>query len=512
MKKLLIMLGVLLCWASVALAAVTVTQQPVTQTVKAGGKVSFSAKAKGAGNGGITWHFVEESSGEDVTGRKLSERFKGLKVKNPNTLTITLQNVPEEMHGWQVYCHIGPKNGGVDTDRVQLLIEGLETGEAAEAAEAEPAEEKDPDAEAEEEPAEDGDPDAEAEAEPAEDGNPDAEAEAEPAEDGDPDAEAEPAGDEDPDAEAEAQPAVSSRSGAADSSDPVYPEILGYRDPDQYQFLQLGTYYYDENGGKAPLLWRILYREGNRLTLFTEYIIDTHQMYETDTYYDRTQKKKYKSHFNDPYEEQGIYFWLNGEMAETIFSDTDFSSAIIPHKVKETYKNEANESDVPEWPDEYTEAMIAAGGGEEDPEKFPYGRDLFYIMTYGDMMKEWYGFPPTFSGDAIEQPGEIAVPEAGRRKTWATPYARNKIIYPQWKKKLQLTVMSEYNGTSPYWAVKRRKNYYMTGIVGGNGHLSWRAMDSVQIGVRPAMRLDLSRLKLTGGKGTREDPWRMTMP
>ena len=79
-------------------------------------------------------------------------------------------------------------------------------------------------------------------------------------------------------------------------------------------------------------------------------------------------------------------------------------------------------------------------------------------------------------------------------------------------KKLQLTVMSEYNGTSPYWAVKRRKNYYMTGIVGGNGHLSWRAMDSVQIGVRPAMRLDLSRLKLTGGKGTREDPWRMTMP
>ena len=472
MKKLLIMLGVLLCWASVAFAAVTVTQQPVTQTVKAGGKVSFSAKAKGAGNGGITWHFVEESSGEDVTGRKLSERFKGLKVKNPNTLTITLQNVPEEMHGWQVYCHIGPKNGGVDTDRVQLLIEGLESGEAAEAAEAEPAEEKDPDAEAE----------------------------------------AEPAGDEDPDAEAEAQPAVSSRSGAADSSDPVYPEILGYRDPDQYQFLQLGTYYYDENGGKAPLLWRILYREGNRLTLFTEYIIDTHQMYETDTYYDRTQKKKYKSHFNDPYEEQGIYFWLNGEMAETIFSDTDFSSAIIPHKVKETYKNEANESDVPEWPDEYTEAMIAAGGGEEDPEKFPYGRDLFYIMTYGDMMKEWYGFPPTFSGDAIEQPGEIAVPEAGRRKTWATPYARNKIIYPQWKKKLQLTVMSEYNGTSPYWAVKRRKNYYMTGIVGGNGHLSWRAMDSVQIGVRPAMRLDLSRLKLTGGKGTREDPWRMTMP
>ena len=164
MKKLLIMLGVLLCWASVALAAVTVTQQPVTQTVKAGGKVSFSAKAKGAGNGGITWHFVEESSGEDVTGRKLSERFKGLKVKNPNTLTITLQNVPEEMHGWQVYCHIGPKNGGVDTDRVQLLIEGLEAGEAAEAAEAEPAEEKDPDAEAEAEPAGDEDPDAEAEA------------------------------------------------------------------------------------------------------------------------------------------------------------------------------------------------------------------------------------------------------------------------------------------------------------------------------------------------------------
>ena len=511
MKRMLVLLGILLCCASVALAAVTITEQPETQTVEAGGKVSFSLKATGAGNSGITWHFVSPDGTEDVTGRKLEARFRGLKVQAPNTLKITLQKVPEEMHGWTVFCHIGKAGAGVDSEEAQLLIEGMDAQaeEADGGAETEPEEAGDGEAEPEEagdEEAEPADESGDEEEEPADESGTEEEEPAD--ESGDEEAElSEETGEEEAEPEADAGvPETAAGVGSGTSEALVYPEIRGFSDEaaQEYQFLELGTYPYSENGGRQPLLWRVLYREDNKLTLITEYVIDVHQMFETDTYYARTEKKKYKSHFNDPYEELGIYFWLNGEMAETIFSETDFSKAILPHKVVEGYKGEPDEP-VPEWPDN-----SAADSGETDPEKFPYGKDLFYIMTYGDMKKSWYGFPPTLSGDAIEQPGEIAVPEAGRRKTWPTPYAKNKMLYPQWKQKLRLTVMQEYNGTSPYWCIKRRKNYYMAGIVGGNGHLSWRAMDSVQIGVRPATRVDLSQLRLTGGDGSLKNPWKLT--
>jgi len=131
MKKLLAVLCALLCLTSTAFAEITIIRQPETQTAEPGGNVSFSMEAKGVGGSGITWHFVNGETGEDVTGRKLSARFPGLKVRNPNTLNISLQNVTEEMHGWTVYCHMGPKNGGVDSEKVQLLIAGKESAESS---------------------------------------------------------------------------------------------------------------------------------------------------------------------------------------------------------------------------------------------------------------------------------------------------------------------------------------------------------------------------------------------
>ncbi|MBP3721511.1 MAG: hypothetical protein J6J41_09275 [Clostridia bacterium] len=135
MKRILAIL-LLLCLTlgslSVAQAAVSITKQPETQTVKAGGNVTYKIKAKGVGSGTpITWHFTNPATGESVTGKKLSSVVKGVKVKNPNSLSITLRKVPEEMHGWTAYCHIGPKSGGVDSDTVTILIAGLPEPEFA---------------------------------------------------------------------------------------------------------------------------------------------------------------------------------------------------------------------------------------------------------------------------------------------------------------------------------------------------------------------------------------------
>ncbi|MBQ9251358.1 MAG: hypothetical protein IJ188_06135 [Clostridia bacterium] len=129
MKRILAVLALvclLVACTSVAFAAITITEQPETQTVKAGGSVTFTVKAKNAGGEPTTWYFINPATGETTTGRKLADVVKGVKVSGPNTLKIKLSKVPESMHGWQVYCHIGNKNGGVNTDTVMLLIAGMD--------------------------------------------------------------------------------------------------------------------------------------------------------------------------------------------------------------------------------------------------------------------------------------------------------------------------------------------------------------------------------------------------
>ncbi len=137
MKKIVSLLAVLcllLGCVSVASAAIQITQQPETQTVKAGGNVTFTVKAKGVNGSAITWYFTNPETGETTTGKKLSSVVKGVKVQNPNSLKITLKKVPEAMHGWTMHAHIGRKTGGVDTDEVMILIAGLEPPEDVPAA------------------------------------------------------------------------------------------------------------------------------------------------------------------------------------------------------------------------------------------------------------------------------------------------------------------------------------------------------------------------------------------
>ena len=130
MKRLISFLTVICmllgaCTVSFAADKPYIKKQPVSQTVKAGDSVTFSLEAENTSGSGITWHFQNPLTGEDYTGKKISSAVPGLKVKNPNSRAITLKNVPESMHGWTAYCHLGPKSGGINSDKVMILIEGL---------------------------------------------------------------------------------------------------------------------------------------------------------------------------------------------------------------------------------------------------------------------------------------------------------------------------------------------------------------------------------------------------
>ena len=117
-------LMVLCCTISLA-ESFLITTQPESQTVDPGESITFSVEATGVSSDTpITWYFSNPKTGESYTGRQLSMTVQGVKVKNPNSLNITLKDVPEELHEWTVYCHIGTKSSGIDSETAYIYISG----------------------------------------------------------------------------------------------------------------------------------------------------------------------------------------------------------------------------------------------------------------------------------------------------------------------------------------------------------------------------------------------------
>ena len=116
-----------------------ITKQPETATVKAGGKVTFSIKTSGTVDA-IIWNFVDPESGNTYTGQKLSGAVSGVKIDGAtNGKKITLKRVPESMHGWTVYAHVNGNGYKIDSDKVMILISGMEPPVTPEPDEAQPS-------------------------------------------------------------------------------------------------------------------------------------------------------------------------------------------------------------------------------------------------------------------------------------------------------------------------------------------------------------------------------------
>ena len=125
MRKIVALL--LICCLTLGIATAyaagpKITKQPEFGKSKSETTVVIEIKAKSYK--GLTWRFVNPDTNEEVTAKELSKLFKGLKVKNPNKQKITLENVPAEMNGWQVYCHLTGNGYQVDSDRLTIDIGG----------------------------------------------------------------------------------------------------------------------------------------------------------------------------------------------------------------------------------------------------------------------------------------------------------------------------------------------------------------------------------------------------
>lgn len=156
MKKavsLLLILCLVLGIASAALAAGAprINRQPESKTTGSNRQVTFSIDAENFNHKESGWRFVNPETGEEFTVVQLrDEVFKADKFDykaSDKKKKLTLINVPDAMHGWEVYMHLSQNGFELDSDRVRLWCNGLpETVETASATDVgtEPAPEETP--------------------------------------------------------------------------------------------------------------------------------------------------------------------------------------------------------------------------------------------------------------------------------------------------------------------------------------------------------------------------------
>ena len=114
----------------------------------------------------------------------------------------------------------------------------------------------------------------------------------------------------------------------------------------------------------------------------------------------------------------------------------------------------------------------------------PGGGKLF-ILTDEQFLSTEYGFVKTRWS------------EQKSRQAVATPYALSQGLFRE-----------HSTGTSPYWvATIRSKDGVKLALVGYNGHLSWGAYTRTNVGLRLSVRLDMAQLRISGGAGTKDDPF-----
>ena len=176
MKKLVTLLLVLclvfgLSSAATAAGAPKIQKQPTSQTTDKNGKVTLSFKATNFNATESSWRFIDPVTGDEYTGPELRDLFadiKGFKLTASNQKqTITLEKVPETMHGWEVYVHLVNNGYEIDTDHFRLWCYGLEQIVPAAASLPAPASAPQPEAVPEPEAAPESAPEQPAESQPA---------------------------------------------------------------------------------------------------------------------------------------------------------------------------------------------------------------------------------------------------------------------------------------------------------------------------------------------------------
>ena len=250
--------------------------------------------------------------------------------------------------------------------------------------------------------------------------------------------------------------------------------LRGYSKEEGYVYVRLGRYPQTEADDIQPILWRVLAADGEKVFLLSEYVLFARALH--------TSLKDYRDELKGDFAGTELCEYLNGTFAERAFTP------------------------------EERELLLPCGD---------YGK--VFLVSLEDMKNRDIGLGTTHKGTnnlkkIAEDPGVRA---------WGTEWAIHdngvpQAEYPNPRERVyglageRVTVeetrlyvfQAKYGSCSPWWARTQSKTDGRQAVATKDGGQIGRlevARDN--IGVRPAVYLDLNAFEITGGSGTLEDPW-----
>ena len=87
----------------------------------------FVARSEGATR--AEWHFVSSDFSQDLDYTEAAQAFDHLEIIDGDSDSLVLQNIPESLNGWSVYCHYSNAVGSADTDRAAVTVSAAKAPE-----------------------------------------------------------------------------------------------------------------------------------------------------------------------------------------------------------------------------------------------------------------------------------------------------------------------------------------------------------------------------------------------
>ncbi len=226
-------------------------------------------------------------------------------------------------------------------------------------------------------------------------------------------------------------------------------EIQGYSKAAGYTYVEFGSYPTDEDGTVRPIIWRVLRTENGEAYMLSEYILFGAPVHGDYIHY-------------TGWENSDLFAYLNDQFLNQAFTAEEQSVLLV--------RTEDNGLVTLITAEEMKDASIGFASNNDR---------LCESTAWAKILQD----PPLFE-----------IPQSNNNGRWKPLY-----IYSKGKK------------YSPWWSRSRSVNgeYYQQRRVMDEGSMGIVSTGNTDLGVRPAVTVDLTRLSIVGGEGTLASPYQL---
>ena len=250
--------------------------------------------------------------------------------------------------------------------------------------------------------------------------------------------------------------------------------LRGYTKEDGYVYLRLGQYPQTADGGIEPILWRVLTTDDEKAYLLSEYILSARALH--------TSRKEYEQ-FGGDFAQTELCRYLNTTFAEEAFTEADMSMLLECEDFGKVFlitRDEMKDKKI---------GLSTTAEGSTNPKKIEANPG---VRAWGT---EW----------AIKNNGypESEYPDPKAKIRNATDTANITVA----EKRLYV-FMAKYGACSPWWGRSPAKSHADQAVCTKDGGQIGRIeVGRDNEGVRPALYLAQGSYEITGGSGTKDDPF-----